>query len=248
MAVFGALSSTNAALTKANIADGNMTSNELNPALFAIGIIIFIGVAIVLIVLSAWYYAILCNLVKNAKSPSPSLKTIAKQARTKLMPMVWTGIIMAILMIGICLLTGIIVYLVAVAVGLPAIAFLIIVPILILGFYLLFAMATAAMTPLAGTDAIRYSYNLVKNRWWRTLGRLLVMGIVIGLASGVVTQIFTAIVGTRGAPVVFLGFYLANVLTYFLESIVSVATIIMFFNYQETRPELLEKFIKAKQA
>jgi hypothetical protein len=68
-------------------------------------------------------------------------------------------------------------YLLAVIGGL----ILLIVPGVILGVRLYFSAQAAVVDNLGPADALRRSNELVKGRWWQTLGRLLLSGIVFSL-------------------------------------------------------------------
>jgi len=84
---------------------------------------------------------------------------------------------------------AIVLYGLGVAVGLV----LLIVP----GIWLLvrwaFAAQAAVVDALGPVDALRRSAELVRDRWWRTFGLLLVSAIVFGLLGSIITAILTAV-------------------------------------------------------
>ena len=75
-------------------------------------------------------------------------------------------------------------------------------------------------------DALDQSARLVKGRWWLTLGRVFVIGILISLISGAVGSIISAIL--PGVP----GILLAGAFGFFTTPYSIIASTLIYFDYR----------------
>ncbi|MFZ5353102.1 MAG: hypothetical protein ACOZCL_10325 [Bacillota bacterium] len=117
--------------------------------------------------------------------------------------------------IGTFLLSGIIVLLMAL---------LLIIPGIIWGVYYAFALFAVILRKEGGMDALGYSKSLVKNRWWKVFGILLlssVVQIVLGASIGFITNFL---------PVSFVLNIIINTTLDFLGAFFTIFAVVFFLN------------------
>jgi hypothetical protein len=103
-----------------------------------------------------------------------------------------------------------------------------IIPGIFLAVRLYFAAQAAVVDEATGTHALRRSWNLVEDQWWRTFGILIVLAIVSGLLAlplGFVTQIIGD--SADNGPLYVLGSAIAQTVTL---SFTALAGTILFFD------------------
>lgn len=69
-------------------------------------------------------------------------------------------------------------------------AILLIVPAVIFGVFWAFAIYAVMDEKLSGMAALKQSKGVVQGRWWKVFGNLIAFGVVAGIASWIVNQIF----------------------------------------------------------
>lgn len=103
-----------------------------------------------------------------------------------------------------------------------------IIPGIFLAVRLYFAAQAAVVDDAHGVEALRRSWRLVEDSWWRTFGILIVLGIVSGLLAlplGFVTQIIGTV--ADNGPLYVLGTAIAQTVTL---SFTALAGTILFFD------------------
>ncbi len=103
---------------------------------------------------------------------------------------------------------------------------LLIIPGVIFGVFWIFAVIVVALTDKQFFEALRYSQTLVRGRWWKLFGYVLLMAIISGLVLWVIGLVF----GLFGNG------YVTNVLNNIASDLVSsffiVAGVLLFRNLQ----------------
>ena len=140
--------------------------------------------SVVYIVGMIWGLSALLNKVHKLDQPMT-----LKQAYTNAKPLIWplflTGLLSAILTI----------------IGL----ILIVIPGIIVGVYLSFALFIVVNENKSAVDALKASKAYVSGYWWAVFGRLIVIALVIGVISSVVGTVGGAVLGKQ------LGMLLQNI-------------------------------------
>ncbi len=133
-------------------------------ALFADAIPVFLfGFAIAAGIMSLWISLSLIRVTADCyegRTPKPAKEELKGVAR-----LIWPAIFTSILG-GLAVLGGII---------------LLIIPGIIFSVWFAFGTYAVAMDGKRGAEALSWSKNLVKGRWWATLWRLLLPGLILGL-------------------------------------------------------------------
>jgi hypothetical protein len=106
--------------------------------------------------------------------------------------------------------------LVTLAIGLGLI--LLIIPGIVLGVYLSMSYFSLLLGNKGILGSIKYSWNLVYNNWWRTLGYLLFIGFFIGLLQGIFLGIPVMFLVLFESPVLILSYTLFSAFIAFLFS------------------------------
>ena len=99
----------------------------------------------------------------------------------------------------------------------------------------LFVIHALLFKQKTGVDALRYSYDLVKGRWWRTFGIALVIGILTFLASWIPDVIYLI------APAHIITDIITMTATDVIYAFSIVAFVIMFLNYDSHKVHLPAK-------
>jgi hypothetical protein len=77
---------------------------------------------------------------------------------------------------------------------------ILIIPGIIALVYVMFSVFAVVIDHHQGLDAIGFSWNLVKGRWWYVFGRLVIANLVIGIMSLIIISIFWSL-GIGETPV-----------------------------------------------
>ena len=101
------------------------------------------------------------------------------QAFSAAKPLIWPMVITGIL-VGIFTIIGLI---------------LLVIPGIIVGVWLSFALYIVVAENKSGMDAVKASKEYVKGYWWPVFGRLIVIGLVVGIVSAIIGGIGQAILG-----------------------------------------------------
>jgi hypothetical protein len=133
-----------------------------------------------------------------------------KQAIPRWLPGIGTTGLMSLLLLGLSLF--------------------LIIPGVIFAIYWAFAIYVVMLNNKSGMAALNYSRQVVRGRWWRTLGYFIVFGLISGMASWVINIPLAAYLSN---PVVnFISSLLANI----IFSFITVATVLLFLNLESNRP------------
>jgi len=95
-------------------------------------------------------------------------KMALKKSFSRWAPAIWTNILLGLLLLGLFLL--------------------LIIPGIIYAVYWMFTLYAVVLYDKSGKDALNYSKNVVKGRWWKVFCYSLVFGIlslVVGIATGI---------------------------------------------------------------
>ena len=102
---------------------------------------------------------------------------------------------------------------------------LLIIPGIIVANYLAFVLDAVVLRGQRGLAALEYSYELIKDRWWRTFGTMFGIAVVVAIPLGVVTWL-----GELYSP------YLNIALTPFFSTFTTIASTLLFLNYDPSPP------------
>jgi hypothetical protein len=138
-----------------------------------IGTLGLIG-GIIYLVGTVWGVTALVNLVRKLDQP-----TTIGQAFSSAKPFIWPIVITGILA-GIFTIIGLI---------------LLVIPGLIVGVWLSFSMFVVVNENKSGMDALKASKTYVTGYWWTVFLRLLVIGVLVGVAASIAGTIGKAIGG-----------------------------------------------------
>lgn len=109
---------------------------------------------------------------------------------------------------------------------------LLILPGIYLMISYLFVIHALLFQKKTGMDALMYSYNLVKGRWWRTFGIALVIGLLTFIASWIPDLIYLI------APAHFITDLATMTASDLIYAYSIVAFVIMYLNYDNHRVHL----------
>ncbi len=123
----------------------------------------------------------------------------------------WTNLLAGIMLVGLFLL--------------------LIVPGAIFAVYWSFVMAAVGLRSMEGMAAIRYSKSLVKGRWWKTFGYLIVFGLLGALCGGIVGGLFGMFPVSRVTQIV------SNSVVSLIAAFFNVVSTIFFLRFEANRTE-----------
>lgn len=118
----------------------------------------------------------------------------------RLLPMIWTGIVWYVALIGSAIpaiAAGVLLTDISPLAGGVAAAVLALLPVAIL-VYLIFSFVLTVTDRESGLKAVRHSYNLVKGNWWRVLLIISVIAIIYMIISGVFSAVGGFLLGLVG--------------------------------------------------
>lgn len=121
----------------------------------------------------------------------------------------WTNLLAGIMLIGLFLL--------------------LIVPGIVFAVYWSFVMAIVALRGMEGMEAIRHSKSLVKGRWWKTFGYLIVFGLLGAVCAGLIGGAFGFLPESRATDI------MANLLASLVSAFFNVVSAIFFVRFEATR-------------
>jgi hypothetical protein len=123
------------------------------------------------------------------------------------------------------------------SIGIVAGFFLLIVPGIWLAVRWYLAAQAAVVDELSPVDAIRRSAALVQDNWWQTFGRLLVAGVLFGLAGAIIQAIAAGIGSATGSGALYIS--LLAIAQAFTLSLSAIFGTLLFFDLRarkELRP------------
>lgn len=138
--------------------------------------ILFLVSTVIYIVGMIWGTTALLNKVHKLDQPM----TLG-QAYSAAKPFIWPMIITGIL-VGIFTIIGFI---------------LLVIPGIIVGVWLSFSMYIVIAEGKSGMDAVKASKEYVTGYWWAVFGRLILVGLVVGIIAAVIGGICQAILGVQ---------------------------------------------------
>lgn len=107
--------------------------------------------------------------------------------------------------------------------------FAFIIPGIIMSIFWVFAISAVVLNDKIAFDAMKYSFNLVHGRWWKTFAYLIVIGIVAWLIS-------FSIAGIGGLfPDLFIVRVLVNILLDLALAYFVVLSTILFLNFESSK-------------
>ena len=92
-------------------------------------------------------------------------------------------------------------------------------------------MAAVGLRSMEGMAAIRYSKSLVKGRWWKTFGYLIVFGLLGALCGGIVGGLFGMFPVSRVTQIV------SNSVVSLIAAFFNVVSTIFFLRFEANRTE-----------
>lgn len=124
------------------------------------------------------------------------------------------------------LISGIFLFFLALPLGIPAIIFAV---------YWLYFLNAIILRNRWGIDALKYSYYVVKGRWWRVLGFTIVFSLIAGVAQWIPSGI-----GMLFVKVPYMGSLVVLVST-MISSFTMIAGTVFFLNLESTSKFLVHK-------
>ena len=180
---------------------------EINIAYTILSVIIVIIIALIGTYIPL--IAIMYSVDKTIKNKQLNYQEVIKKGFSKFFPAFGTTILLVIFLIGLFIL--------------------LIVPGIIFSIYWYFTIYAVVLRDKSGKKALDYSKAVVKKRWWRVLGILL----VISLAVGVITLIINGILLAISSHVIIK--IISDTLTSIISIFMMVAATIFFINLDKVR-------------
>jgi hypothetical protein len=137
-----------------------------------------LNLAYVLIVAPILGGAALWLVDQHLKRQAPLLGNSLDRAVSKAVPLVFGSI-----------LAGLLSFLASI---------LLIIPGIYVGVKLAFTFCAIALENQGTTGGLRYSWNLVKGRWWGVFWALLVLGLILGFGGGLIVVLVSRVVADFG--------------------------------------------------
>lgn len=185
---------------------------------FTIGLIYFL---VVLAVALGTFWVSIAFLRVVAKKYQAQNPDAIKQEVMKAGSFIWPGILVSILT-SLIIMGGLI---------------LLIIPGIIFTIWLAFSFYAVAIEEKGVIEALSFSKGLVQGRWWGVLWRLLapaiVFAIVLLIAQGIITGIFTYVLPSHYLTVAMLGLISAAV-TMFFTPLTTAAPTILYLELKKT--------------
>ncbi len=150
------------------------------------------------------------HTVENKELP---LEQTISLAWHKLRPYLWTSILQWLCLFGLFLL--------------------LIIPGLIFAVFWYFTLYIVLYYGKTGMDAMKESKSIVTGRWWKTLGYMLLIGIISALAIGIIVALIGALVGMIGDPLI-VG-WITQLLSYIMQLLILVIMTVFFLRRDKTR-------------
>ena len=177
---------------------------KLNPTF---GILALVA-AVVYLVGMIWGTVALINQVHKLDQPM-TLGQAYSAAKPFIWPMIITG-----LLVGIFTIIGLI---------------LLVIPGIIIGVWLSFAMFIVVAENKSGMTAVKASKEYVAGYWWPVFGRLFVIGLVVGIIAAVIGGIVGALLGEV------IGILLQNILSLALTPLAVLYQYSLYKNIKDVK-------------
>ena len=105
---------------------------------------------------------------------------------------------------------------------------LLVVPGVAASIYLMFSLTVVVLERIGGVKALKRSYHLVKDRFWRNLGVIFVMGLLIGLSHALIVLVLVFVGAEEGnaAVMALLIFIVSNV----LGPLALIAVVLLYYD------------------
>ena len=175
----------------------------------AFGFSTFILVVITLIIELIAIMAIIYAINQRINKKNINYKEALQKSLSRLGPAVWTNIVLFVFLLGLFIL--------------------LIVPGIIFSIYWAFANYAVILHNKSGKNALDHSKSIVKGRWWRVFGILIVIAILSGLASIALTNILSLI------PKNFILNIIANTVLRVLMTFFTIVGTVLFINLDKVR-------------
>jgi hypothetical protein len=167
-------------LSAAGGAYGVLKGNEtVGGSVLGVSLLLFLLLLIAYLFLYAWIQAAFIFLFSRGEA-EPDVPSVISQARPLVAPLWWASIL-----VGALVILGFI---------------LLIIPGVIFAVWYSFTIMVVVLEGLRGSEAMRKSKSYVQGRWLAVAGRIIILGIVIGLVGSIADSIFRAF-GNYGAAV-----------------------------------------------
>lgn len=168
-------------------------------------IVALFGLAGILVPLAIAYI-----IRKNLDGQVVDYQTALRQALSKWLPGIATSVVMGIFLLGLYIL--------------------LVIPGIIFTIYWAFTLYIVILNNKSGMEALKYSREVVKGRWWKTMGYLLVFAIIVGVINWAITMPLGSL--SKNAIVGLVASLISDVLLAFT----TVATVLLFLNMESVKP------------
>jgi len=165
---------------------------------------------LVYIVMILWGSVALIYKASHSSEPV-TLSQAFGSAKGKVWPVFWAGVLTALVTFA-----GFI---------------LVIIPGIIVGVWLTFTSYVVVIEGLRGVAALKRSRYYVKGYWWQVWGRLVAIGIIIGLPVGIIGLIVQAILGKA------LGTLVSDIISLFAYPLGIITTYLLYKNIVQIKSE-----------
>lgn len=157
------------------IVSGNST---IGGSVIGVSILLFLLLVVAYLFLYAWIQAAFIFLFSRNEA-EPDVPGVISQARPLVGPLWWASIL-----VGLVVIVGF---------------FLLIIPGIIFAVWYSFTIMVVVLEGLRGNEAMRKSKSYVQGRWLAVAGRIIILGIVVGLVGSIADSIFQAFGNYGGA-------------------------------------------------
>ncbi len=164
--------------------------------------------AIIYLIGMIWGIAAIVNRVNKLDQPKTLGQSFAA-AKPFIWPMIITGI-----MAGILTLIGFI---------------LVIIPGIIVAVWLSFSMYIVVVEGKSGADALKASKSYVEGYWWPVFGRLIVIGLIVGIIAVIAGNIGQALLGYK------LGTLVQNIVSLILTPLAVLYQYALYMNVKSVK-------------
>lgn len=194
-------------------------------AMKMLGLSMIAVIYLTLIIFVLWASIALTRVMNEkfgSKEEKPVLSTKEEMNKAKkyLWPVLWTGLLTALIVIGGTLL--------------------LVIPGIIFSLWYSFSSYSAMLDDKKGMPALNYSKSLVKGRWWGVFWRLFAPGFVFGVISSLVQMVVLF-------PLSFLTYYSDNVLINSLSIIITLAVGSLLMPLAMSAPLILYRELKSNK-
>ncbi|MFA5051564.1 MAG: hypothetical protein WC544_00695 [Patescibacteria group bacterium] len=149
----------------------NVDANDITNGTMVMELVVSLALLLVAGVLAPAAIAYIVSM--HLENKPVDFKTAFRFALTRWLPLIGTTLLLVAFLLGL--------------------TFLLVIPAVIFGFYWAFTTYIVVLKSKSGLDAIRYSQSIVRGRWWKVAGYLLVFGLITGMITWVISQPFVNI-------------------------------------------------------